>query len=162
MARERPSAANQGVCDEAGIAVLILCLCHSIGFAVLVTLFPQFRTAMPQAEILARLLGLTAVFVSLVILGTGICVHQDRGTLVRFSLGTILLLLSLCGLVDCHCTEAPATYMAAPHAALLNASLPSVPCLILISAHVRNRRVLWLFLQKSRRSGKRPVRRFIL
>jgi hypothetical protein len=162
MAREKPSAANQGVWDEAGIAVLILCLCHSIGFAILVTLFPQFRTAMPQAEILTRLLSLTAVFLSLAILGTGVCVHQDRGTLVRCSLGAVLLLLSLCGLFDCRCAEAPATDIAAPHAALLNASLPSVPCLILISAHIRNRRVLWVFLQKSRRSGKKPARRLIV
>jgi hypothetical protein len=162
MAREKPLAENPGVRDEAGIAVLILCLCHSIGFAIVVALFPQFRTAMPQAEILTRLLILTAFFASLVILGTGFCVHQDRNTLVRFSLGIILLLLSLCGLVDCRCTEASASASIPPHAALLNASLPSVPCLILISAHIRNRRALWSFLQKSRRSGKRSVRRFIV
>jgi hypothetical protein len=162
MAREKPSAANQGVCDEAGIAVLILCLCHSIGFAVLVTLFPQFRTAMPQAEILTRLLCVTAVFMSIVILTTGFCMHHDRSVVARSSLGVVLLLFSLCGLVDCRCAEASTVSSVVPHAAILDASLPSVPCLILISAHVRNRRVLWVFLQKSRRSGKKPARRLIV
>ena len=140
--------------------MLVLCLCHSIGFAILVTLIPQFRTAMPQAEILMRLLCLTAVILSLVILATGFCMHQDRATLARCGLGAVLLLFSICGLVDCRCTEATAADRVVLHTAVRNAALPSVPCLILISAHLRNRKVLWLFLQKPQRSGKRPLRRF--
>ena len=159
MARHKPSAGKCGAGDELGIAVLVLCLSHSIGFAIIETLIPQFRMAMPQAEILARLLCLTAVFVSLVTLATGFCTHQDRATLVRCGLGTVLLLFSICGLVDCRCSEVSVADQEITPTAVLNAALPSIPCLILISAHLRNRKVLWLFLQKPRPSAKRPVRR---
>lgn len=97
MARQKPFNGKSGTGDEAGIAVLILCLGHSICFPVVATLLPDLRSATPHAEILTRFMWITAFFVSVVVLATGFCQHQDRWILLRCCLGSVLLLLLICG-----------------------------------------------------------------
>ncbi len=162
MAPKKPSHGKLRTGDDAGIAVLTLCLGHSAGFPLITSVLPEFCSEIPQAEILSRLLAVVAFFLSIVVLSTGFCHHQDRGILARCGLGSILLLVVICGLVDCRCAEPSAAGGFDSHSGLLNAVLPSAPCLILISAHVQNRRTLWALLQQPRQPERRRLRRFIV
>ena len=155
MAPKKPSHGKLRTGDEVGIAVLTLCLGHSACFPIVTSVLPEFRAVIPHAESLSCLLAIVACFLSIVVLLTGCCHHRQRLVLAKCGIGSGLLIIAICSLSDCRCIATSTSTDTGFHSILFTAVLPSVACVILISAHFRNQRLMRSLLQRPQHSQRR-------